>query len=1104
MALAPRVCHRDTVELAQCLDMAFDTFGSFGRTRLSGITGPEFDGTPVCAFAGFSQQDQVQRLKNILTNNYDVLIMGGMCWAAFPSDIQAIILEKVEKGTGLVIGFTGSGMKNYVPGVIQSAPTVGQTDSSWVCSGIPFTALYGSEGYKSDREAAMAIVSLKQFGKGRVAILSLGGNSENTYFVPPLPAQPAWRIWQVDYYFSLAAKAVLWASGKNPAKSVVWTVKNQRIVVDGDYNAKSAVQCVKIRNDLGEIAWEKDIWENEIALPSLAPGKYLADIVLKKEGKNLDWGTCVFEIKGDAQISSVAVTPAIVESGSSMSLSTMLEGNTRKELYLNVRLWDMYERLLGEITQKAPPGQKLIQTKIDARSPLTCLMKGRLVLNDAAGHEVSHKEIFIPVKIPYIADDFGFLTMEDGFNEYPWYYARKEMRALGMNLAYTKVFADTHASLNNPWMLCWVNALAGIQPVPWITSYRGDMYRENAADKTHYERTPCLSDPEYITMEKERIHRLVREAVVFGPPAYCLGDENFLSLNDVEMCFSKHCMEGFRKYLKALYLRLEALNSEWGSRYKTWNEITPLTLAEARALDQPARWVDFRLFMERVFLGIHQAGAAAAREYAPDARVGFDGLFNTTSFTGYDWWQLSQNLDFLGVYPDHLQTEILRSFHKNKSITGRWCGGYRNLTSFKEYGHWEPWHTLFHEMNTVWWYNMIERAANGIFCSDTMNPTSFQPFPVLQATSTEVLEIKGGIGKLLLNAKRDTGGIAILYSQSSLHAATYYAKHGNSNDSALDFIRILEDLCHQYRFISYEQLAQGILTREKYKLIILPSSIALSEAERDALMAFSKSGGHVVADTIPGIYDEHGKPLVPDMQWAEWQKNSVEIVGDKVRGYKRGKSGDIEQRHRFSGKLSEKGISPEFSVKTDKGDLYEGELVVFSDHDTRYVGMLRSHSPAVKNQGLVIILPEKRHVYNVRAGRYLGYQDRISDELKPGMAGLWALFPSEQPKDLIMLNVQQEADIGGNIEYSVRLKTESPGCHVVRITVKNPDGIAQKHYSRNLIVRNGAATDIVPLALSDKAGSWRIHAMDVATGSSINKRSAVKRRGNIGSIDERK
>lgn len=120
------------------------------------------------------------------------------------------------------------------------------------------------------------------------------------------------------------------------------------------------------------------------------------------------------------------------------------------------------------------------------------------------------------------------------------------------------------------------------------------------------------------------------------------------------------------------------------------------------------------------------------------------------------------------------------------------------------------------------------------------------------------------------------------------------------------------------------------------------------------------------------------------------------------------------------------------------------------------------------------------------------------------MAGLWALFPSEQPKDLIMLNVQQEADIGGNIEYSVRLKTESPGCHVVRITVKNPDGIAQKHYSRNLIVRNGAATDIVPLALSDKAGSWRIHAMDVATGSSINKRSAVKRRGNIGSIDERK
>ena len=58
----------------------------------------------------------------------------------------------------------------------------------------------------------------------------------------------------------------------------------------------------------------------------------------------------------------------------------------------------------------------------------------------------------------------------------------------------------------------------------------------------------------------------------------------------------------------------------------------------------------------------------------------------------------------------------------------------------------------------------------------------------------------------------------------------------------------------------------------------------------------------------------------------------------------------------------------------------------------------------------------------------------------------------------------------------------------MRMQVIDPDGQTSTAYSRNLTVVSGSAESVIPLALNDKPGRWRIRLKDLTTGR---KREAV-------------
>ena len=78
-------------------------------------------------------------------------------------------------------------------------------------------------------------------------------------------------------------------------------------------------------------------------------------------------------------------------------------------------------------------------------------------------------------------------------------------------------------------------------------------------------------------------------------------------------------------------------------------------------------------------------------------------------------------------------------------------------------------------------------------------------------------------------------------------------------------MRTIKDLGLQFDFVSSEQVEQGSLASGKYKVLILPLSLALSPAEVKNIEEFRSGGGVVIADAAAGVMDQH----------CAWQQNGA-------------------------------------------------------------------------------------------------------------------------------------------------------------------------------------------------------------------------------------
>lgn len=116
-------------------------------------------------------------------------------------------------------------------------------------------------------------------------------------------------------------------------------------------------------------------------------------------------------------------------------------------------------------------------------------------------------------------------------------------------------------------------------------------------------------------------------------------------------------------------------------------------------------------------------------------------------------------------------------------------------------------------------------------------------------------------------------GVAVYYSHPSIqlgwildaeaHGKTWTRRNGDHRLGASHMVRrawenMLRDDGIQYNFLSYVDVVQNGVPAE-YKVLVLPACLCLSDAEAQRIREFCRGGGTVIADYLPGVWDQHGR-----------------------------------------------------------------------------------------------------------------------------------------------------------------------------------------------------------------------------------------------------
>ena len=177
------------------------------------------------------------------------------------------------------------------------------------------------------------------------------------------------------------------------------------------------------------------------------------------------------------------------------------------------------------------------------------------------------------------------------------------------------------------------------------------------------------------------------------------------------------------------------------------------------------------------------------------------------------------------------------------------------------------------------------------------------------------------------------------------------------------------------------------------------------------------------------------------------------------------------------------GITPPVDVTDAAGVslLKNYETNVLKDGPIDYYGVYCETSPDNPEQ-MVVVFPEARETYDVRAGKYLGRVKQAACPLKAFGAALFARLDYTVSGLTVTAG---SAARGETVPLALKVAvkgTSQPGRHVVRLEVLAPDGKQSLFYTQNVDTKNGSWQGEIHTALNDQPGTWTVRAREVISG----------------------
>jgi hypothetical protein len=391
-------------------------------------------------------------------------------------------------------------------------------------------------------------------------------------------------------------------------------------------------------------------------------------------------------------------------------------------------------------------------------------------------------------------------------------------------------------------------------------------------------RPHSLADPQTVTILEGRLRDNVgttKHGLVY---AYAFDDEISSGAfnNPVEVDIHPLSVAWYRRWLAHRYGSINLLNAAWATAFASFEEVEPVGFDQARqtAAGPPfaswnlSGWMEWRHFMDYQFAQVLAKLTRYTNTLDPRIPAGFVGGQQPSAYGGYDYALLSRAVQWMEPSDLGGMNEILRSFwnrpRRVQVQTYQMRGPHKKDV-------WILWHRLAHgNQATIAWPEGWMR--------DTFGGTR-ELSPVVAQLSPTFREIQGRAGEFIVNPDSylETDAIGLYYSHSSIrvgwvmdsivHGATWPKRVTSIDDENLSsaylrlgWCKLLEDLGYQYDFVSYLDVIEGrIELADRFRVIVLPQTISLSDREAEALRQFVTAGGTLIADALCGLLTETGR-----------------------------------------------------------------------------------------------------------------------------------------------------------------------------------------------------------------------------------------------------
>ena len=874
-----------------------------------------------------------------LTGNtqYEVMLIPGINgWSRMTRATRDAILRRVQAGAGLVLlhPFVGDVKGHPFKGdettgderIWELSPLVGVADDTvnergypeinrdavtkgkwelgeahFINEGLPLELLpegtiggsfyqYQSKGNVLIKSGDNPILSVSNYGKGRVVSMGYVEEGFTPQSINPIENKIYWNYW--EYQYSLLARAVLWAAGRTtPVRIESLTANEQGVKLSLNSSSQQPVQIeVNGRSEFGQSLGSTSVDKTlnrgsnsiEIAPAKFQPsggwpgGRQIFDVIIRdaRDKSTLNWGAATFTTPKQALMTSTKTAVDVYKRGETLSAVLRATGNL-SGLQMRMQVSDDLGRLLGTVSAPAR-GERTFTFQLRDFLGKFALVKGELVDQRGAIVDQLQAKPVMVVQDKRREKEYTALVSFGGTKHYLQDAQMQMVRGAAADTGFTWS-NDVDNSLNIPrgtFGVYWYDrgpttpqdmerAIADYQKtgdfeaLGYLT--KKELYKRTG-DKKYLQRTPSFNDPAVLKNLADIVRASARNKARYNMDYYFVGDEGSLtSYGDaVDFDWNPHTLAEFRTWLQQQYKSLAALNQEWRTNFADWNSVVPYTTDEARKTRSFAPWADHRTFMEITFARAYQTARDAAIEGDPEAHIAVSGTQATNAYNGADWSRLDRVIDDFLSYDGGNQWDMHRSFAKPNAMIGFWTGYGSHGLAVQNAIWTAAIHNVLHP-NIFWMYSFLNPDLTHSASARDMG----KAFDSLRSE---------GVGKLLMESTRRQDGIALYYSMPSIHAASILGYHQRSSDdddevadkARLSFtanrdgwVKTIKDLGLQFDFVSSEDVVTRGIPNDKYRVVILPLTLALSDEEVERLADFVKRGGVVIADAAPGWMDEH-------------------------------------------------------------------------------------------------------------------------------------------------------------------------------------------------------------------------------------------------------